>query len=130
MPHLSPRELDPRTKKEILQVFAMVLGKLNNNETKEFLFSILSETERIMLAKRLAIITLLQEGIDDAAISEALGVTKITINRMQLFLNLRPRGFEIARNKINEDKIMQELKKVLVDFASYSLSAASGRMKP
>jgi len=129
MPHLSQKELDPKTKKEIIQTFEMVLGKLNKSEAKEFLFSILSSTERTMLAKRLGVVTLLQEGVEDVDISEALGVTRTTINRMQLFLNLRPRGFEIAKKKINEDKMMQVLKKNLVSLASYALSASSGRVK-
>lgn len=129
MPHLSKKELDPRTKREILQTFEMILGKLNRNEVNEFLSSLLTKTERTMLAKRLAIVTLLQEGVDDVDIAEALGVTRVTVNRIQLKIYLYPKGFEIARRKINEDKIMSELKKSLVSVASYALNASSGRVK-
>jgi len=129
MPHLSQKELDPKTKKVIIKTFEMVLGKMNRDETNEFLFSILTQTERTMIAKRLAIILLLQEGIDDTDISESLGVTRVTVNRMQLYLQLRPKGFEIASKKIREDKIMQEIKKELVSFVSYALNASAGRVK-
>jgi len=129
MPHVSKIEIDPKTRKEIQQTFETVLAKLNKKEVHEFLFSILSTTERTMLAKRLAIITLLQEGVDDSDISKALGVTRVTVERMKLFLNLHPKGFEIARKKINEDKLMQEMKKALIGFAKYSINAAAGRVK-
>lgn len=129
MPHLSKKELDSKTKKQITETFETILGKLNKDETKEFLFSLLSKTERTMLAKRLAIISLLQHGVDDIAISEALGVTRVTVNRMQLALNLRPKGFEIARKKIQEDKLMREINKLLVNFTRYALNASSGRVK-
>jgi len=76
MPHVSQRILDSRTKRQIQQTFELVLGKMNKDETNIFLFSILSETERLMLAKRLAIAVLLNEGVDQSSISEALCVTR------------------------------------------------------
>jgi len=128
MPHLSTRLLDPKTEKQITSTFRMVLGKLDAKEIDSFLYSILSKTERMMLAKRLAIVLLLKQGIDDAAIARALCVTRVTVNRMHLFLEIRPEGFAIAEKIINEDKMMQEIKNTLVKLASYSIKASGGRV--
>lgn len=129
MPHVSDRLLGSRTKKQILDTFDLVLGKMNSTEANTFLFSLLSPTERVMLAKRLAIAMLLNEGIEHAAISEALCVTKETVGRIDLNLLKKPKGYEIAFSKINEDKIMQGMKKALVGLAQYSLAAVGGRVK-
>jgi len=128
MPHVSKRTLDPRTEIQINKTFKLVLGKLNAKEIDSFLFSILSDTERMMLAKRLAIVLLLKQGIDDSSISEALCVTRVTVNRMHLFSEIRPEGFELASRKISEDQAMQEVKNTLVKLASYSIKSAGGRV--
>jgi uncharacterized protein YerC len=130
MPHLSKRILDSRTERSIKQTFKLVLGKLNSNEIDSFLYSLLSPTERMMLAKRLAIVLLLKQGIDDVAISDSLCVTRVTVNRMHLFLEIRPEGFDLAEKKIDEDKLMQDIKNTLIKLASYSIKAAGGRVDP
>lgn len=129
MPHLSQKELDLKTKKQIEDTFELVLGKLNKDEVNDFLFSILSSTEKLMLSKRLSTAMLLKERVDQSSIKEALCVTPETINRINLAYLLRPKGFEIAFKKINEDKVMQGIKKALVNLASYSIKAAGGRVK-
>lgn len=128
MPHLSQRILDSKTRKQITETLELVLGKLNKAETNTFLFSILSETERLMLAKRLAIALLINAGVDHLAIAENLCVTKETVSRIDLALMKRPQGFALAEKKIDEDKMMQDLKKALIKLASYSIKAAGGRV--
>ena len=128
MPHLSQRSLDIATEKKINKTFEFVLGKFNSQEINSFLFSLFSPTERLMFAKRLAIVLLLQQGIDDSKIAETLCVTRVTVDRMHLFLELRPEGFNLAAKEIGKDKLMQEVKNALVKLASYSIKAAGGRV--
>lgn len=128
MPHVSQRNLDSKTQKQIVSTFEMVLGKMNKNETNTFLFSLLSETERLMLAKRLAIGLLLDSGIDQSSIAEYLSVTRETVNRIELGLMKKPKGFKLAIQKINEDKVMKEMKSFLIKLASYSIKASGGRV--
>jgi uncharacterized protein YerC len=128
MSHVSRNELDSKTKYQIINTFELVLGKMDKDEANTFFYSILSDTERVMVAKRLAIALLLKEGIDESAIARALNVTRETVDRINLVLLKRPQGYGLAIKKINEDKMMQELKKTLVKLASYSIKAAGGRV--
>lgn len=130
MPHISRQELDFKTKKQIIDTFEMVLGKMKKDEVSQFLYSILSETERIMLAKRLAIAILISSGLDQTKITRALGVTAETVHRVELTMLKRPRGFEVANKKIKTDALIQEMKKSLLKLASYSMKAAGGRVDP
>jgi len=47
---------------------------------------------------------------------------------IDLGLMKRPQGFEAAFKQIQEDKVMQEIKKTLIKLASYSIKAAGGRV--
>ncbi|GIW61998.1 MAG: hypothetical protein KatS3mg089_0850 [Patescibacteria group bacterium] len=97
---------------------------------KDFLLSLLTPTERIMLAKRLAIIILLKEGLPEWRIADALHMTRITVSRMQLFLEARGKGYEIALQVLQNEKVMQDIKTLLLKLAGYAVRAAGGRVKP
>ena len=83
-----------------------------------------------MLAKRLAIVILLKEGLSDSQIADILHVTRITVAKMQLFYEARGKGFDIGIKKLDEQKRMESLKKLLLSLARYSVRAAGGYVKP
>ena len=131
MPHVSKRKLDKLKEEELVHSFNLVLAKISNEkEMQDFLGSLLTITERVMLAKRLAIAILLKEGISQDRISSALNVTQATVSRMQLFLEVRGQGYNIAFKKLISEKILAEFKKYLLKLASYSIRAAGGYVKP
>lgn len=131
MPHVSKIKLDKKTEVKIIKTLEFVLAKINHEEEmKGFILSLMTPTERIMLAKRLAIIILLREGLPEYRIANTLHVTRITVSRMQLFLEARGQGFEFALQKLKHEKTLQEIKKVLIRHASYSVRAAGGYVKP
>lgn len=128
MPHVSQRILDTKTKRQISDTFELVLGKMDKAETNTFLFSLLSDTERLMIAKRFAISIMLHEGVVQSSIADALCVTRETVSRIDLAMMKKPKGFEAAFAKIHADEVMQELKKALIRLASYSMKASGGRV--
>jgi len=131
MPHISKRKLDKTKEKELIRSFDLVLVKISNEkEMQDFLGSLLTTTERIMLAKRLAIAILLKEGIPQDRISLVLNVTQATVSRMQLFLEARGQGYNIAFKKLISEKVLAEFKKYLLKIANYSIRAVSGYVKP
>ncbi|MBI2420491.1 MAG: hypothetical protein HYV38_00190, partial [Candidatus Levybacteria bacterium] len=103
---------------------------LRESEMESFLNSLLTKTERIMLAKRVAIAILLRESIPQTSISSSLNVTQATVSRMQLFLEARGEGYDIAFKKLANEKTFKEFKKLLIRIAGYSVRAASGYVKP
>lgn len=128
MTHVSRYRLSRRTEEKLLKTLHTVLAKISKQEEMEvFLGSFFSETERLMLAKRLGIVTLLDEGLPDSQIAETLHVTRITVAKMRYFLEARGQGYKVALMKIAREKDLQLLKQLLLKLARYSARAAGGR---
>lgn len=85
MPHVSPKKL----KKEILNKLYDQFGKALEKSARKsgarfFLSDLLTRTEKIMLAKRFAVIYLLEEEVPTSYIAESLGMSYTTILKMSL----------------------------------------------
>ena len=130
MPHVSRRKLKPTDEKRLFDTLLTVLKKINKDEDMEgFLFSLLSETEKIMLAKRLAAIILIKENLSDMDIADRLCITRETVLRIKAQMQIRGNGHEIALKKLEEEQYLSEFKKFLMSLARYSARAAGGRVK-
>nr|MBI5456016.1 hypothetical protein [Candidatus Levybacteria bacterium] len=131
MTHVSKKQLNKKAEKELLHNFNLVLADIKQEDEMEyFLNSLLSSTERLMLAKRLAIVILLKEGVPHISIASALNVTEATVSRMQLFLEARGGGYEVSLKKLAKKKMHAEFKSFLLKLARYSIRAAGGYVKP
>lgn len=130
MPHLSRFKLSKRAEEEIVKNLEIVLTKLSKeDDMKEFLLSLLTPTERVMLAKRLSMVVLIKEGVPESHIASTLHVTRETVSRMQLFLEARGKGYDSAFNKLKNDKLLKEFRTFLIDLVKYALSASGGKVK-
>lgn len=130
MPHVSRRKLDKNSEVKLLEALESVLGRLSKIESREFLFSLLSPTERLMLAKRLGIIVLLSEKVPHSSIASALNVTRETVSRVKLNRELRGEGYDLALEKLTQEKMNKEFRNFLLKLAGYSIRAAGGYVKP
>ena len=129
MPHVSRIKLEQKVEKDLIKTLEFVLTKLTKEEEMNgFLLSLMTPTERLMIAKRLAMTVLLKEKMPDSHISATLNVTRGTVSRMQLFLEARGQGYDYALRKLQNEKIMQEFKGVLIKLAAYTVRAAGGRI--
>jgi hypothetical protein len=64
MPHLSKRKIDPKIEEQIKNSFTLLIKDLDSvADTEMFLSSIFSETEKIMVAKRITAAFLLKHKI-------------------------------------------------------------------
>ena len=85
MPRVSPRPLKKEIEKEITANLDLTFSQLKSEPVaKDFLEDFLTVEERLMLAKRLAVVYLLKEGFSYGKISEALKVTPVTIGKIRL----------------------------------------------
>ena len=88
MGRISKRRIDPEIEDRIFEIFWEYLASLKMPlQIKEFLVSLLSQTEQVMLSKRLAIALLLSKGFNFEEIDETIKVSKSTvgmINRQML----------------------------------------------
>lgn len=86
MPHVSRKMVPEETKKVLKEALVFVFSNLKPDEVKKAFSSLLTETEQIMLAKRLGISFLLNENIDDVNIADTVKTTRQTVARIRLQL--------------------------------------------
>ncbi|MGB3922227.1 MAG: Trp family transcriptional regulator [Minisyncoccia bacterium] len=85
MPHVSSRKLDKAISKKLWNQFLKTFEDAGKRSaTNAIISELLTHTEKIMLAKRLAIILLLERSIPQHVISNKLNVSVSTVTRMSL----------------------------------------------
>ena len=131
MPQVSRVKLNKKTENKLTETLTLILSKVSmDSDMNVFLAALLTPTEKLMLAKRIAIVVLLKENLSDTQISSVLNVTRITVAKMRYFLEARGQGYDVAIRVLENQKLIDELKSVLVKLAGYSFRAAGGRVKP
>ncbi|MEK7175803.1 MAG: Trp family transcriptional regulator [Patescibacteria group bacterium] len=104
MPHVSKKRLSRKTQGKIFSKLIVVLGHARNHRDLAYeLDELLTETEKIMLAKRLAIIFMLDSNIPQHRISDALSVSLSTVTRFSL--GVEEGKYDFIRNISKKDKV-------------------------
>ncbi len=131
MPHISKNKLSKKTEKELINSLDLVFTTIqNNNEMSSFLNVLLTDTERLMIAKRLGVIIFLEEGLNDSQIADILHVTRITVAKTRFYKEAHGEGFQLALKILKQRKEYEAFKKTLISLARYSIRAAGGYVKP
>lgn len=132
MPQVSRNKLPSETEKELTESLNLVFSSISKrDEMLKFLNSLLTDTEKLMLAKRLAIIIFIKEGLSDSDIATSLNVTRMTVSKLRYFYEARAKeGYDVALTKIENNKILQGVKRFLLALADYSIKAAGGYVRP
>ncbi len=84
MPHISQKKLDADIKKGLEKHFYTLLRDTGSKKRALVLEELLTETETIMLAKRIGMLLLIRKGVSLYKISELLGVSPSTAKRFSL----------------------------------------------
>lgn len=85
MPHISSKKLKKEHLQKLYNEFSFALEKsAKKSWIKFFLNDFLTHTEKIMLAKRFAVIYLLSKDVPTSYIAEALCMSPATISRMSV----------------------------------------------
>lgn len=97
MSKINPRAIDPKSKMKYLDLLWTSIAQLETREgVKMFFKDLLSQTEAIMLARRIEIARRLLEGESYEEIKAGLGVGQDTIARVQRWLTSGFGGYEKA----------------------------------
>lgn len=106
MPRVSKRKVNAAVSQRMKSLLLDVISGLNNNqEIEEFLAEFLTPTEKIMLAKRLAIAMLLVKEYQYESIREILKVSTSTIDRVSYWIKHEGRTFKkIVENIVKKEK--------------------------
>lgn len=117
MTQVSQRFLDPAILTKLFLLFFEAVGHHSNSEEFENITKdLLSPAEKIMLAKRVAIIYLLLKKKDVLTISQALKVSTSTVSKFKYIID-NSQGIVLRFNKIiNREKVKDILSDLFRDF--------------
>ena len=114
MPHISSKKLKKEHLQKLYNEFSMALEKsAKRSWAKIFLNDFLTRTEKIMLAKRFAVIYFLSQDVPPSYITEALCVSPATIFRMSLKYNIGKYSSLLKAIKDENKEIWRILEKIL-----------------
>jgi len=129
VPHLSKRILEPKIKTDIQKSLVNVIKGLNDpNDIEKFLSSVLSDTEKMMIAKRVTAAFLLRHNVESAKIQEMLKLTPGTVFRLKLWIQTHVEGFNIVFDKLEREKRFEFAKEAFYKLLAYAIRTGSGRV--
>lgn len=116
MAHVSKKPLKKEIKARVLRQFVVLVAKLDTSTAASFLSELLTETEQIMFAKRLAVILLFCEGLSQYKIWKLLHMSSSTV--AQMYRRYEEGDYDaivrrIGRNKKDREKMWQTIEVIL-----------------
>ena len=84
MPHISKQKLDQKVYKKLFRQFTDIISNLDKTNSQNLFSELLTETERIMLVKRLATVVMLYEGYSQYVVEKTLKLSSSTVARINL----------------------------------------------
>ena len=115
MVNISKKELSNQTAKKIRARFFKTIVDLKGNSGTQLLDELFTETEQIMLAKRLAALFLLTQGTPPYRVSRLLKLSSSTTVRLskEIERGNHSRIADIVRKKKERDKFWAELETMI-----------------
>lgn len=126
MPQISRKPLSKELMNRINELLWEAFAKLRGKEdAATFIQDIFTTTEKVMIAKRLAIALLLARGWDQEAISSYLKVSTGTVQTIKRNLNSQSQGYRKVINQIEESGEWEQMK---LDLAQAFEEILAGRV--
>jgi len=114
MPHISSKKLKKEHLNKLYSEFGIALEKsAKKSWLKFFLNDFLTRTEKIMLAKRFAVIYLLSKDVPPSYIAESLGMSPATVFRMSLKYDIGKYSSLLKAIKFENADIWKVFEKIL-----------------
>ena len=124
MPHISKRKLNEKTVRDLENYITSIIKNTGTKTRTSIFGELLTQTEKIMIAKRLGIILLSKKGYSPYKTSKLLGVSTSTVNRFN-------NGLKMGRYKHTANWLWKQTDKGSRDALIQSLVALAftGRTK-
>ena len=114
MPHISSKKLKKETLNKLYNEFNKAFEKsAQKSRVRLFLSDFLTKTEKIMLAKRFAVIYLLSKNIPSSYIAESLSMSHSTILKMSLKYDIGKYNLLLRTLEKDNTDIWKILEKIL-----------------
>jgi len=129
MTRVSKNLLSPSVEKKIKNIFLDELVKITNKyHMASFFGNLLTDSEKIMLAKRLVAFVLIDQNVPDHHISESLHLTRETVARFRLTYWRAKDKNEPVATIVRKIQHRVEFKKLLKEILTgYIIPAAFGK---
>lgn len=124
MPHVSDQKLDEKTMQELEERLMLVLSSPSTKTRQEIFRELLTDTEQVMLAKRLALIYLLIE--DNASIRDIhdkIGISPSTVQRFERAVSNG--GFQKTQQWLKRNKAAHAGLRAIAELVSRPYSSRS-----
>lgn len=129
MPHLSKRKLDDKTERLLNSALFSLFSNLKTPQSERLITALLTDTERLMLAKRVGASLLISEGVSQKSISGSLKLSEETVHKFILIINAGDRStWEFILTKLKRWHEFSTLKEVLKEAGVYALKKFSRGM--
>ncbi|PIV11245.1 hypothetical protein COY13_02055 [Candidatus Roizmanbacteria bacterium CG_4_10_14_0_2_um_filter_36_35] len=116
MTRISRLPVSDKVLEKLFDLFFEAVGKQTEEEEfSQVIYDLLSPTERIMIAKRVAIIYLLMKKIDYFNISDVLKVTPNTIAKFQMIRKNSKGIVRSLKNIVRNEKIANFFEKLFLE---------------
>lgn len=113
MPHISSKKLNPRLSEKLFKKLIAILGKAQDKQYLNIVINeLFTQTEKIMLAKRLAIILMLSNNVPQHRIVYILRVSPTTVAKSSLKIEAGKYStiLEISKKeKVDIEKIVWQI---------------------
>ncbi|MBL7045494.1 MAG: hypothetical protein ISR99_00450 [Parcubacteria group bacterium] len=88
MPHVSSKKIDKKTLEKMHDLFFSTITskRVPRKNQQKFFEELLTETEKVMLAKRLTAIALLSRGVSPYQVGKRIKLSETTTNKLQIKL--------------------------------------------
>ena len=114
MPHISQKRMDDKDFDKIYDQLISFFDTAGNKRKSDLLFrEFLTDTEKIMFAKRLSILCLIDDGVSEHYISNILNVSPSTVNRILLKYEIGKFPYISGIIKKNKQKIWDCLEEIV-----------------
>lgn len=121
MPHVSKHAIAEKVVQELEERIIAVLSDTGSKTRNKIFKEILTKTERLMIAKRLAMIYLIQKGTATHTISEMLKVSPSTVARFEY--KLEQNYFTHTASWVKNHTAMNKVLKLIFDLAAIPFEA-------
>lgn len=112
MSQISRNPLSKESNYEIQATLWWLLARLNNDsDIKNFLNGLLTKTEKIMIAKRLAVAFLLSKNFNYRDISDTLKISTSTISRIKETIGRTEGDYDLFIKKLEKRSELKKLEK-------------------
>lgn len=128
MTHISKRKLNSEITDHLNNSLVFLIKELSSKgDVEKFLNSIVTETERLMISKRVVAAFFLKHNIAERDIAETLKLTPATVSRLKLWIQTRQSNFDTVFDKLEKEERFKIAKNLFYILLKYVINAAGGK---